>query len=402
MRWVFMDKKFLIGVIAVVLLALIVGCDKLVCPPGCSPEEKNPEMEEITGGILIPPTEPIVGKPVEGKEEVSELETEADIVAIEGDLVRLSPKATDPEGDKLSFTFSKPFNDKGEWQTKAGDAGLYKTTVVVSDGTTEVSKEISILIKSKNKAPVLQSIADITVKEGETVTISPIATDPDGDIVKLSYSGWMSKSTYTSNFNDGGEHIVKVTASDGKTSVSKDVKITVKNVNRAPVLEKISDIVTKEDDVVLVNVKASDPDKDKLTITYSEPLNNEGAWVTEIGDAGIYNTKVTVSDGVAEASQEFKIIVEKLNRAPVIEKINDITANEGDTITISPVVSDPDADPVTVTYSGWMTTGTYKTNYNDAGEHIVKVTASDGKNEVSQDIKVTVKNLNRPPVFTGI
>jgi hypothetical protein len=212
----------------------------------------------------------------------------------------------------------------------------------------------------------------------------------------------MNKSSYTTNYNDQGEHIVKVTASDGKTSVSQDVKITVKNFNRAPVLEKISDIVTKEDDVVIVNVKASDLDNDKLTITYSEPLSDEGTWVTEIGDAGIYNARVTVSDGQAEASQDFKIIVEKLNLPPTIEKINDITVSEGGTVTINPVVSDPEGDTVKLSYSGWMTSNSYKTNFNDQGEHIVTVTASDGINEVSQNVRVIVTNVNNPPVFTGI
>jgi hypothetical protein len=402
-----MDKRWLVGILLLVLLTFIAGCDKLACPPGCQPaektEEKQPVLGEITGGILIPPTQnKTEEKIVEEKPAVSEEEVEADVVVIEGELVKLSPKASDPEGDKLTFSYSKPLNDKGEWQTKVGDAGFYKTTVIASDGENEASKEITILVKSKNKAPVLQKINDIIVNEGEIVSIVPIASDSDGDVVRLSYSGWMTKSSYTTNYNDQGDHIVTVKASDGKASVSQDVKITVKNVNRAPVLEKISDIVTKEDDVVIVNVKASDPDNDKLTIIYEDPLNSEGTWVTEMGDAGIYNTKIIVSDGVSEVSQEFKIVVEKLNRAPKIEKINDITVNEGDTITLAPVVTDLDGDPVTVTYSGWMTSNTYKTNYNDQGDHIVTVTASDGTDETSQDVKIIVKNVNRPPVFTGI
>jgi len=397
-----MNKKFFVGILILVLLAFIAGCDQLSCPPGCTQVQKETgtqtNISEITGGVVIPP----IGQKNQTGQSSASGEQKADITVVEGELVKLNPKATDPEGDDLIFIFSAPLNEKGEWQTEIGDAGTYTTKVRVSDGINEVSKDVTILVKSKNRPPVMQPIAGIAVNEGETVTINPVVSDPDGDTVKLSYSGWMNKSSYTTNYNDQGEHIVKVTASDGKTSVSQDVKITVKNFNRAPVLEKISDIVTKEDDVVIVNVKASDLDNDKLTITYSEPLSDEGTWVTEIGDAGIYAAKVTVSDGQAEASQDFKIIVEKLNLPPTIEKINDITVNEGGTVTINPVVSDPEGDTVKLSYSGWMTSNSYKTNFNDQGEHIVTVTASDGINEVSQNVKVIVGNVNNPPVFTGI
>jgi len=46
-----------------------------------------------------------------------------------------------------------------------------------------------------------------------------------------------------------------------------------------------------------------------------------------------------------------------------------------------------------------MTSEVYATTYDDAGEHYVKVTVSDGQLEISQNVKVTVSNLNRPPVF---
>lgn len=46
-----------------------------------------------------------------------------------------------------------------------------------------------------------------------------------------------------------------------------------------------------------------------------------------------------------------------------------------------------------------MTGETYKTTYDDAGEYTVKVTVTDGEFETSQIVPVTVRDVNRPPVF---
>ena len=68
-------------------------------------------------------------------------------------------------------------------------------------------------------------------------------------------------------------------------------------------------------------------------------------------------------------------------------------------VEIDVTATDADEDVLTVTFSGWMTSNTYQTTYDDAGEHIVTVTVTDGIEEVSQDITVTVNNVNRAPVF---
>jgi len=96
-----------------------------------------------------------------------------------------------------------------------------------------------LIVESTNKPPVLSPIADITVNEGETVSLEPVATDPDGDEVTVTYSGWMTEASYTTNYNDAGTHIVTVTASDGIESASQDVIVTINNINRPPRIVRI-------------------------------------------------------------------------------------------------------------------------------------------------------------------
>ncbi len=78
-----------------------------------------------------------------------------------------------------------------------------------------------------NRSPVLDPISDFTVSEGDTITISPTATDLDGDTLAYTYSGWMSTASYTTNNEDAGTHTVTVTVSDGTLTDSHNVMINV-------------------------------------------------------------------------------------------------------------------------------------------------------------------------------
>jgi hypothetical protein len=170
---------------------------------------------------------------------------------------------------------------------------------------------VSIVSQASSPAPVLNPIADITVIEGDTVTLSPTATDPDGDTLTFNYSGWMTSNSYTTNYIDVGTHTVTVTVSDGILTDSQDVAITVVGVN-----------------------------------------------------------------------------------APVLDPIENITVNEGDTITLNPTATDPNGYILTYSYTGWMTSNTYITGSSDVGTHTVTVTVSNGMLTDSQDVTITVINTD--------
>ena len=240
----------------VLLLFLASGCKltetKYVCPDGtvvtnldeCAGEEVN-QTTEIPEEVEEEPVTEIpeeVNQTTEIPEEVEEETTAEELTKItvkEGELVALKPESEDPDADTIEYAFSEPLNKDGEWQTKNGDAGNYEITVTASDGELKDTQKILLVVESINKPPVLKAIANLKISEGETVSFEPVATDPDGDEVEITYSGWMNTATYTTNYNDAGTHIVTVTASDGKQSTAQDVTITVENVNRPPKIIKI-------------------------------------------------------------------------------------------------------------------------------------------------------------------
>jgi hypothetical protein len=321
----------------------------------------------------------------------------------EGDLVNFpNLKAVDPDGDPITYTFTTPLNEKGEWQTVEGDAGEHLVTITASDGTNTVSQQVLVVVNPKNKPPVIELTEPIEAEEGSTFVITEhvTVTDPEGAAVTVTYSGWMENESKEIGFEEEGLHKVIITADDGKSKTSKEAIISVINANRAPELGDIPADSIKEGQKARVKPSAKDPDGDTITFTYEFPLDEEGAWQTEIGDAGEYEILVTASDGTLTSEKVFKLTVEAVNRPPVIELASPVTAKEGDTIILNPTVTDTEGDEVRVSYSGWMNSNTRTTTYDDAGNHKVTISARDtAGNEAELEVIVSVEDNNRPPIF---
>ncbi|MDR4499305.1 MAG: Ig-like domain-containing protein [Candidatus Scalindua sp.] len=318
-----------------------------------------------------------------------------DITINEGDTISFNPSANDPDGDTLTFSYSG-WMTSNSYATNYQDSGVHTVTVTVSDGFLTDSQDVTVTVNNLNRAPMLATISSITVNEGDTITLSPTATDPDGDTLTFNYSGWMTSNSYATNYQDSGVHSVTVTVSDGSLTDSQDVTVTVNNLNRAPVLATISSITVNVGDTVTLNPTATDPDGDTLTFNYAGWMTLS-SYTTNHQDAGVHTVTVTVSDGTLTDTKNVTVTVNKVNRAPVLATISPIVVNEGGTVTFNPTATDPDGDTLSFTYSGWMTSSSYTTSYNDAGDHTVTVTVSDGELTDSQTVMVTVNNVNRAP-----
>lgn len=384
-----MNKTLLVGLF--VLSIVLAACTPVV-----------PVSENETNGTNTSQEY----SPINETEQTDENnEYAATIRGVEGDTITLNTRAVDPDGDEVTLIFSEPFNDDGEWQTEVGDAGEYEVIVLATDGQEQSEVTILVVVDALNLPPSIRGPDVIEVQEGETIDLGIYEIeDPEGDELVVSYSGWMSSSEYTTTYNDAGEHEVRIIAEDTTgNEVFKAVTINVENVNRAPELfVNNTEIRAVAGDRLSIQAQANDPDGDEVTIRYQEPFNNRGVWQSEVGDQGEYTITVTATDGEDSTTQEVTIFLEPRNRAPVIIVEDEIVVNEGEMLRLRDYVtiSDPDGDEVVVTYNGWMQTSSKQLDYTDAGEYVVTISASDEELTTTQEVGITVRNINRPPVFT--
>jgi len=414
-------RSFIV-VLGVIALLVLSGCAQLL-PPGWNvTTSQSPtggvaaEIEQTEEDLTVLDEAEEAGEDMEMVEEEPE-EAPAETIettttpsadeglprktVTEGELVSFpNLQATDPDGDPITYTFTPPLDADGKWQTGVGNAGEYRVTITASDGKNSVNQLVIIEVMGKNQPPrITLASKEIKVKEGESVTIDAKATDPDGDKVVVSFDGWMTSHFRTTGFDDAGMHEVEIIASDGTHTAKEMVKVIVQNINRAPTISQIADVLIKEGDKITVNPTASDPDGDRVTFQYGAPISPDGIWQTTTQDVGKYRINVTASDSQDTAVTSFLLTVESLNHAPVIQIADLVTVDEGKTVTLSPQITDPEGDELTISYSGWMNTNTYTTNYEDSGSHLVTITVSDGINSVKKDVTVMVNDVNRAPTF---
>ena len=344
-----------------------------------------------------------------------------------------------------------------------GDAGgnnVYDVTVTASDGTLSSTKDVAITVTNVNEAPTITSAATASFAENGTGTVyTAAASDPDaGATLTYSISGadaslfnidattgvvtFKSSPNYEAPGDAGGNNVydVKVTASDGTLSSTKDVAITVVNANDAPTASAvIANQSTNEDAGFSFAVPASsftDVDAgDTLTLSATLADGNPlPAWLsfnpatqtfsgTPLNDdVGSLNIRVTATDtSGASATQDFAVTVNNTNDGPVASAtIAGQSANEdagfsfsvapgsftdvdvGDSLTYSASLADGSPLPAWLSFNPATQTFSGTPLNDDVGSLNVRVTATDTAGaSAAQDFTVTVNNTNDGPVASA-
>ena len=160
-------------------------------------------------------------------------------------------------------------------------------------------------------------------------------------------------------------------------------------------------IKVQETELVKISTNTVDPDGDSVYISYSKPLNDQGKWQTNYGDAGEYNLEITASDGEKESTETIRLIVEKKNMAPfLLEK--DISVKETQLVDLKSIVSDPDGDSLKFSFQPpFDIEGRWQTGYYDQGSYIAKFIVDDGTSKINAEVKIEVLNTNQPPTINN-
>ena len=216
---------------------------------------------------------------------------------------------------------------------------------------------MAITVTDVDEAPTFTSGAAASVAENAAGTVyTAVATDADaGATLTYSLTGtdaalfdinattgavtFKSSPNYEAPADAGGNNVYDVTvvASDGTNITTKDVAISVTNVNEAPTVTSAATASFAENGSGTVyTAAATDPDAG-TTLTYS--ISGADAALFNIdsvtgavtfksspnyeapGDAGgnnVYDVNVTASDGSNSATKAVAISVTNVNEAPTV------------------------------------------------------------------------------------
>ncbi len=185
-----------------------------------------------------------------------------------------------------------------------------------------------------NTAPVINSISARSVDETDTLTFVVSATDADGDALTYSATSLPAGASFntasglfswTPSKGDSGIYTVTFTVTDGDLIDSTTSRITVNELDSAPVVEQnnapsitlfepSANTVFEEGSTVNIKVTASDADGQSLS--YIIKINGETvstsadySWVLDHSSAGTYTIKAVVSDGIDDVSAEHTITI---------------------------------------------------------------------------------------------
>lgn len=296
-------------------------------------------------------------------------------------------------------------DDNADWDDYNFSIDFEDYTPNATDNASEVISENKTDVKEDVKEVIDEDKASFTINgvEGDLVKIPVSAVDPDGDFLNYKFEKpFNAKGLWQSEIGDEGKYLVKVTVDDGKLSTSEFVLIDLARANRPPTIECPDKLTVSEGDTIKIECNIYDVDGDVVIVGYDGWMKTS-TYKTTFGDAGEHTVVVRAKDKDHDSFKEVKVIVKKTNRLPIIDEIEVQSVMEGDKIVISPDVSDPDGDDLTITFSKPLDeNGVWEPTYGDRGEYDVTVTVSDGTDEVEQTFKLTVQRLNRAPVLKPI
>ena len=366
----------------------------------------------------------------------------------EGDLLSFKISATDPDANPITLSIiNKPtgavFVDSGNgagsfvWTPTFNQANVYNVTIKASDGLVSDSEIVQITVNNVNRPPVLATIGNKSVNEGQLLSFRISATDPDGSFPILAVVNKPTNAVFvdsgngacslvwTPNFNEAGVFTPTFIASDGNKADSELIQITVNNVNRPPVLAAIGAKAVNEGQTLSFQVTAADPDGTPVTLTVPNPPANavfvdsgggKGGFVftPDFNQAGAYPVNFIASDGSLADTEMVQITVNNVNRAPVIAAIGAKSVDEGQSLAFEITATDPDGGTPALTAVGTPTnsnffdsgdgTGGFVFNpdFTQADVYNVTFIASDGSLSDTEVVAITVSNINRPPVLDPI
>ncbi len=346
-------------------------------------------------------------------------------------------KAQDLDLDALNYKLiNAPLNMELDpvtgvinWPVDFNQSGPHHIQVQVDDGKLGMAvSEFNIDVKNVNRLPNVLGLDVVKGKENSPYVYHVLIEDLDFDGVVITLDDGPSGMTinrqshtlhWLPSYDSAGVHVVELTIDDGMDVVEHRFNITVMDTNRPPKLDVSNEFNGSEGQLSKWQVNASDLDDDTLSYELLwapkgmtiNPVTGLVNWQPTFNQAGKFDVQVKVSDQKgASDSRSFLVNIAAVNRLPVIENKKLVEALQGQQYFYQLKAHDPDHDKLNYTLlqgpagmslhadKGYLT---WKSQFTDEAEYTVKVSVSDGKAEYEVLWDLTVKDVNRDPVFSS-
>lgn len=252
--------------------------------------------------------------------------------------------ASDPDGEALVFRVKSQNVSSVKCQVSGTSLTLIPAlnwngesscVIEASDGVLSDSKTVYIKVLAVNDAPVMKSIADVSVQESEQAKIVANASDIDSAVLTYSVNDSrfvQNNNVFTWNtvYGDDGVYYVNVSVNDGELMDSKIVKVTVLNKNEPPHITPLENLTINEDSgtsYLSLNAIDNDGTIDRFEVSYQDSrkvncaVSDKSLAITPAKDFyGNSICKIKVYDNSnAYDETTLNIQVINVNDAPVID-----------------------------------------------------------------------------------
>ncbi|NQT71779.1 MAG: putative Ig domain-containing protein [Chloroflexi bacterium] len=207
-----------------------------------------------------------------------------------------------------------------------GSYDYYAYTTDTAGNSAQTETRIITIAADIGEPPVLDSIGDKSVDEGQLLQFTISATDPEVDPLTYSASNLPSGASFDPNnqtfswtpdySQEGSYASVHFEVSDGTSTDSEDITIIVNGNNQAPILSPIGNKSVAPGQLLQFTISATDPDGSNLIYAAIDlPLGASFDAQTQTftwtpSAIGVYtNVHFEISDGELTDSEDITITV---------------------------------------------------------------------------------------------
>ena len=323
-----------------------------------------------------------------------------------------------------------PASGAFNWTPAQDQVGPFKAAFVVTDSKgARAQMTVNIFVGQVAAPPTIVVPDTVVANQGESASFTATGQSSTGGDVEFLARNLPSGSNWSTlgdslewypSFQQQGEYVITMSASDGNFRTDRDVVIMVNPSQQIPTLDQLQDYTVAENQVLRFQVNGSYPDGSR--VVFDPPLNfplgssfdkvtGSFRFLPDYTQAGTYplTFNVTATNGTVYSVSNTVTVTDR-NRKPKIADLGNVSANAGDAISFNVAATDPDAgDALTYAAENLPQGATFNTSVDPPvfswtpsidGTFEVSFTASDpGQMSDRATVVITVGEQNLPPVL---